>query len=79
MLFRSVLVRKWTANYIEWGEIYCIVTKDGYIVKKLMPGSTNETIMCVSADSENYPPYEISKQYVLGIGRVIAVVTVATM
>lgn len=70
-----VLVRKWTANYIEWGEIYCVVTSDGYVVKRLMPGATEATIKCVSADSENYPPYEISKQDIQGIGRVIAVVS----
>lgn len=70
-----VLVRKWTANYIEWGEIYCVVTSDGYVVKRLMPGASEATIKCVSADSENYPPYEISKQDIQGIGRVIAVVS----
>ena len=70
-----VLVRKWTANYIEWGEIYCVVTSDGYVVKRLMPGASEATVKCVSADSENYPPYEISKQDIQGIGRVIAVVS----
>lgn len=74
-----VLVRKWTQNFIEWGEIYCIATEGGFVVKKLMPGTSADFVSCVSADSENYPTYEIPTCDIKSIGRVIAVVSVTTM
>ena len=74
-----VLVRKWTQNFIEWGEIYCIATEGGFVVKRLMPGSSTDFVSCVSADSDNYPTYEIPTCDIKSIGRVIAVVSVTTM
>ena len=74
-----VLVRKWTQNFIEWGEIYCIATEGGFVVKRLMPGTSSEFVSCVSADSDNYPTYEIPTCDIKSIGRVIAVVSVTTM
>ena len=73
------LVRKWTQNFIEWGEIYCIATEGGFVVKRLMPGSSADFVSCVSADSDNYPTYEIPTCDIKSIGRVIAVVSVTTM
>lgn len=70
-----VLVRRWTQRFIEWGEIYCVATADGFVVKRLMPGSSAEYISCVSADTENYPTYEIPTCDIKSIGRVIAIVS----
>lgn len=70
-----VLVRRWTQRFIEWGEIYCVATADGFVVKRLMPGSSAEFISCVSADTENYPTYEIPTCDIKSIGRVIAIVS----
>ena len=70
-----VLVRRWTQSFIEWGEIYCVATTDGYVIKKLLPGSTDSTVKCVSADSDNYPPYEIPTIDIKALGRVIAIVS----
>ncbi len=70
-----VLVRRWSHNFIEWGEIYCLATADGYVIKRLMPSSDSEKIMCISADSDNYPAYEVLVEDIKAIGRVIAVVS----
>ena len=70
-----MLVRKWSHNFIEWGEIYCLATSDGYVIKRLMPSEDNGKIVCVSADSDNYPAYEVSTEDIKAIGRVIAVVS----
>jgi len=70
-----VLVREWRKNFIEWGEIYCVMTSDGYIVKKLYPSEDETKVMCVSSNSEEYPPYEILKSDIVGLGRVVAAVT----
>lgn len=70
-----VLVRRWTQSFIEWGEIYCLATTDGYVVKRLMPGSDNTKITCVSADADNYPSYEVPTSEIMAVGRVIAIVS----
>lgn len=70
-----VLVRRWSHNFIEWGEMYCLATSDGYVIKRLMPGADNSKILCVSADSDNYPAYEVLIDDIKAIGRVIAVVS----
>ena len=70
-----VLVRQWTSSHVEWGEVYCIMTNDGYTIKRIFPGSNDDTIQCVSSNSEDYPPFEVEKQDIRGIGRVVAVVT----
>lgn len=74
-----VLVRPWRANYIQWGEIYCIMTADGYAVKRLKPGTDDEHISCVSADVDNYPAYELLRSDIVGIGRVLAILSYRTI
>ena len=70
-----VLVRKWDADYIQWGEIYCIATPEGYAIKRLMPSTDPDKVTLQSADQMLYPPYEIEKTTILALGRVIAVLT----
>lgn len=74
-----VLVRPWRANYIQWGEIYCIMTADGYAVKRLKPGADDDHISCVSADDDNYPAYELLRSDIVGIGRVLAILSYRTI
>ena len=70
-----VLVRQWHADYIQWGEIYCVATPEGYAIKRLMPSPDPEKVTLQSADQMLYPPYEIEKTTILALGRVIAVLT----
>lgn len=70
-----VLVRQWRADYIQWGEIYCVATPEGYAIKRLMPSPDPEKVTLQSADQLLYPPYEIDKTTILALGRVIAVLT----
>lgn len=74
-----VLIRNWRERHIEWGEIYCLVTADGYVVKKLMPGDDDSHIKCVSADSINYPPFSVALSDIQGIARVVAVVSTTVL
>ena len=50
-----VLIREWHENYIAWGELYCVMTRSGYAVKRLMPAADEAHVSCVSADSDHYP------------------------
>lgn len=71
-----VMCRPKSGSFIEWGEIYCVATREGYVIKKLMPSDDDAYIRCVSTNEAEFPPYEIPKAEVVGIGRVIAVVSV---
>ena len=56
-----VLMIEWTERFIDWGRIYLVVTKTGYrAIKRIFPGSTNETITCKSENAENNPPFEVN-------------------
>ena len=74
-----VLIREWKENYIAWGELYCVMTRSGYAVKRLMPASDDAHVSCVSADSEHYPPYTIALSDIVGIARVIGILTYKTI
>lgn len=57
--------------FIDWGKVFVLDTVNGTIIKKLMPVSDDPSkIMCISINPE-YPPYEISLEYVRGIYRVL--------
>ena len=71
-----VMCRPKSGSFIEWGEIYCVATREGYVIKKLMPSEDDAYIRCVSTNEAEFPPYEIPKAEIVGIGRVIAVVSV---
>lgn len=57
--------------FIDWGKVFVLDTINGTIIKKLMPVSDDPSkIRCISINPE-YPPYEISLEYVRGIYRVL--------
>ena len=74
-----VLIREWKENYIAWGELYCVMTRSGYAVKRLMPAADEAHVSCVSADSLHYPPYTIALSDIVGIARVIGILTYKTV
>ncbi len=56
-----ILMREWKESFIEFGLIYLIVTKMNHrMIKYLQPGSSDETLSCVSAN-EFYKPIEVKK------------------
>ena len=57
--------------FIDWGKVFVLDTVNGTIIKKLMPVADDPSkIRCISINPE-YPPYEISLEYVRGIYRVL--------
>lgn len=57
--------------FIDWGKVFVLDTVNGTIIKKLMPVPDDPSkIRCISINPE-YPPYEISLEYVRGIYRVL--------
>lgn len=74
-----VVVSPWTSSHIEWGETYCVATRSGYFIKRLMPGEDEDHIRCVSNnEAEGYLPYEVLTDDITNVTRVTAVITIKT-
>jgi SOS-response transcriptional repressor LexA len=70
-----ICVRPWHERHIQWGEIYCIATTDGYAVKRLMPSQNDNVLRCVSSnEEEGYLPYDVPTADIKGIGKVTAII-----
>lgn len=70
-----ICVRPWHERHIQWGEIYCIATTDGYAVKRLMPSQNDNVLRCVSSnEDEGYLPYDVPTADIKGIGKVTAII-----
>lgn len=60
-------------SFIRWGETYALATRDGFLIKKIMPGGNN-SLECHSFNAEAFPPFAIPKSEIVGIARVLAVI-----
>lgn len=68
----SVVYVKKVRSILEWGRAYILDTIDGPLLKYLTPGNDDEHIKCLSANHDpRYAPFEVRKEDVLGIYRVI--------
>lgn len=61
------------SSFIRWGEVYALATRDGFIIKKIMPFD-DESIECRSLNASEFPPFQVSKSDIFGLARVIAVI-----
>lgn len=69
----TVLVKKIDeTRFIEWGRVYVLDTCNGAVVKRLMPGESQDKLKCVSIN-DRYPDFEVSLGDVYGIYRVLMV------
>jgi len=58
--------------FVEWGRAFILDTVNGPLLKYLTPGSDEEHLKCISANHDpKYAPFEVSKEDVLGIYRVV--------
>lgn len=62
------------SRYIEWNKCHLIATIDrGLIVKRLMPGSDEDCYKAIS-DNKDYPPFDIPKDEITGMARIVGVI-----
>ena len=53
-------LQRCASNVIHWGEVYCLMTTTGPIVKKLLPSDKEDCIKCVSFNTEDgYAPFDL--------------------
>lgn len=57
------LRKVYSTKSLHWGEMYVLDTPDGYVAKKIMPIAEDEdSVLCVSENSELYPPFKIKRE-----------------
>lgn len=61
------------AAFIRWGEVYALATRDGFVIKRIMP-LDGDNIECHSLNSVDFPPFRVCKSDIFGFARVVAVV-----
>lgn len=67
-----VYVRRVSGRVLDWGRAYILDTVDGPLLKYLTPGKDEDHIRCVSANHDPmYAPFEVAKEDILGIYRVV--------
>ena len=59
--------------FFQWNKAYVLDTKQGPLIKRIMPGSDENHIRIVS-DNTNYPPFELSKDQFNGVALVRGIV-----
>lgn len=60
-------------TFIRWGEVYALATRDGFVIKRIMP-LDSDNIECHSYNGTEFPPFRLSKSEIVGLARVIAVI-----
>ena len=62
------------SRYIEWNKCHLIATIDrGMLVKRIMPGTDKDCLTAVS-DNKEYPPFDIPKDEITGMARIVGVI-----
>ena len=60
-----ILLKEWSENYIDFGNVYFVVTRNGNrMVKYLRKGSDDAHVLCVS-ENKDFDPFEIEKADIL--------------
>lgn len=61
-----VLMAEWRERYIEWGNIYLVVTRSGHrVIKRLYQCDDEQCIECRSDNAEASPPFKVDKGDIL--------------
>ena len=62
----KVLMTEWRERYIEWGNIYLVVTRSGHrVIKRLYQSDDEQCIECRSDNAEASPPFTVAKDDIL--------------
>ena len=69
----QILIKKiYEEEFIEWGKIFCLDTKNGAIIKRIYPTDDPEIVECRSINPA-YPPFTINCRHINGWYRVLMV------
>jgi SOS-response transcriptional repressor LexA len=71
----QILIKKiFEEEFVEWGKIFCLDTRNGAIIKKIFPTENPEVIECRSVNPE-FPPFKVNVKSINGWYRVLMVLS----
>lgn len=59
--------------FFQWGKVYVLDTNQGALIKKVRPGSSNDTITLIS-ENDNYEPFELPRSAIYNIAIVQGII-----
>ena len=65
-----IIIKKISAEFISWGNVFCLDTNDGAIIKQVYPTDDDSIIDCRSLNPA-YPPFEVKNDLINGWYRVL--------
>ena len=65
-----IIIKKISAEFISWGNVFCLDTNDGAIIKQVYPTEDDSIIECRSLNPA-YPPFKVKKDLINGWYRVL--------
>ena len=69
----QILIKKiWEEEFIEWGKIFCLDTRNGAVIKRIYPTDDPEEVECRSINPD-YPPFRVKCKCINGWYRVMMV------
>ena len=71
----QILIKKiYEEEFVEWGKIFCLDTRNGAVIKRIYPTANPEVIECRSINPD-YPPFQINVKSINGWYRVLMVLS----
>jgi len=71
----QILIKKiWEEEFVEWGKIFCLDTKNGAVIKRVYPTENPEVVECRSVNPD-YPPFKVNTKSIFGWYRVLMVLS----
>lgn len=71
----KILIKKIDEKaFIEWGRVYVLDTRNGSVIKKIMPGTNDDRVRCESLNPD-YPSFEVCFSDMFGMYRVLMLLT----
>ena len=60
--------------WFEWGRAYVIATRQGCIVKRILPSDKEGYVRIVSDNKDNYPPFLLPHEEINGVAVVLGII-----
>lgn len=71
----QILIKRiYEEEFVEWGKVYCLDTRNGAVIKKVFPTENPEVIECRSANPD-FPPFKVNVRHINGWYRVLMVLS----
>lgn len=66
----TIIIKKVSGDFLEWGRCYCLDTLDGAVIKLLYPSDQEGSVECRSINPA-FPPFKVRTDIVRGWYRVL--------